>query len=76
MPCFPRPGYTRLPPPSHPPPHPCRGRQPPVEEPQGTVQVRVGYLVSSNVLQISSSILQISSLISIYTFLIKTLIRM
>ena len=54
-----------------------------MEEPQGTVQVRVGYLVSSNVLQISSSILQISSsilqissLISIYTFLIKTLIRM
>jgi len=33
-----RPGYTRLPPPSHPPPHPCRGRQPSVEEPQGTVQ--------------------------------------
>ena len=37
-----RPGYTRLPPPSHPPPHPCRGRQPPVEEPQGTVQVSNG----------------------------------
>ena len=41
MPCCPRPGYTRLPPPSHPPPHPCRGRQP-VEEPRGTVQVRMG----------------------------------
>merc|ERR1719410_1513537 len=33
-----RPGYTRLPPPTHPPPHPCRGRQPSGEEPQGTVQ--------------------------------------